>query len=193
MLAVTGRGSNIVTELLELLPEEEVVHRTTCGSPSRDAERHLLCAGVIRPKTLREQTAEEITETLNVNCIWPISMMDRILDANDGARICVIGSESGFTWSHDGAYAASKAALHRYVETKKLQPNQQLICIAPSIISDTGMTQARDDTENLERRKKGHPKGRFLKAVEVARLVKFLLYDDLGYITGQVIRMNGGV
>jgi Dehydrogenases with different specificities (related to short-chain alcohol dehydrogenases) len=190
MLAVTGRRSRIVEELLPLLPSWEKVERIE-GEPPL-CERYLFCAGVIRPKTLREQTSAEIGETLHVNCIRPIELCDEILERNKQARIVVIGSESGFAWSHDGVYAAAKAALHRYVETKKLSPNQQLVCVAPSIIADTHMTQSRCDAETLERRRQEHPKGRFLKAVEISRLIHFLLYVDEGYLSGQVIRVNGG-
>lgn len=176
--------------LRPLLPEWEQVVRID-GEPPM-CERYLLCAGVIRSKTLCEQTQAEIDETFHVNCIRPMQLCDVILAQNENARICVMGSESGVAWSYDGAYAAAKAALHRYVETKKLSPNQQLVCVAPSIISDTMMTMARKDTENLQRRKDSHPKKRFLTAIEVARLVHFLLYVDEGYLSGQVIRMNGG-
>ena len=196
MLAVTGFNSRIVQELLPLLPAGEQVERID-ARPARvvlpDCERYLLCAGVIRPKRINEQSPDEIAETLRVNCTRPMAFCDHILDQNDTARICVIGSESGFAWSYDGVYAAAKAALHRYVETKKLKPGQQLICIAPSIIEDTLMTMMRTDTENLERRKAEHPKRRFLKAIEVARAIHFVLYQDEGYLSGQVIRMNGGV
>jgi NAD(P)-dependent dehydrogenase (short-subunit alcohol dehydrogenase family) len=195
MLAVTGYRSQIVTELRKLLPVDEEVVRLSADikfDPTL-CDRYLLCAGLLRPKMLSEQDADEIGESLAVNAIRPIRTCDAVLEANPLARIVVMGSESGFTWSYDGAYAAAKAALHRYVETKKLKPHQQLVCVAPSIIADTGMTERRQDKENLERRRLEHPKQRFLTALEVAKLIHFLLYTDQGYVSGQVIRMNGGV
>ena len=193
MLAVTGIRSRIVEELRKLLPaDEEVVSMYDRVWPPA-AERYLLCAGLLRPKSLIEQEADEVAESVRVNCIEPMLLCDEVLRYIPNARICVIGSESGFTWSHDGAYAAAKAALHKYVETKKLKPDQQLICVAPSIIGDSRMTEARKDTDNLEQRRLANPKQRFLKSVEIARLVHFLLYVDEGYTTGTVIRVNGGV
>lgn len=190
-LAVTGYGSRIVQELITLLPSGEDVIRMDGEPPLCD--RYLLCAGVLRPKRINEQTQDEVAETFRVNCAWPIQFCDSMFARNERARIVVMGSDSGYAWSHDGAYAAAKAGLHRYVETKRLGPQQQLVCVAPSIIADTGMTERRDDHENLDRRRAAHPKRRFLKAVEVARLLHFLLYVDEGYLSGQVIRMNGGV
>lgn len=195
MLGVTGYGSKIVKELIKILPEEENLTRIgwDLSDDIPECGRYLLCAGVIRPKMLEQQTASEIAESINCILIGPMRMCDEILKENDGARICVIGSESGFSWSYDGVYAASKAALHRYVETKKLGQKQQLVCVAPSIIEDSGMTESRKDVDNLRQRMEKHPKRRFLKASEVARLVHFLLYQDEGYLSSQVIRFNGGV
>lgn len=41
--------------------------------------------------------------------------------------------------------------------------------------------------------KKLVPVGRFGKPEEVAALVGFLVSDDAAYITGEVIRINGGL
>lgn len=189
MLAVTGYRSKIVEELRKLLPSGEEVVRID-HLPS--SERYFLCAGLLQPMRMMDMEHAEISATMWVNCFWPVEICERVLATNDHARICVMGSESGFTWSHNDAYAGAKAALHRYVETKKLKPNQQLVCVAPSVISDAGMTLRRTDTDNLERRRLEHPKQRFITSAEVARMVHFLLYVDDGYTTGTVIRMNGG-
>lgn len=193
MLAVTGIRSRIVEELRPLLPEgEEVVRIDDDNINLPICERYLLCAGLLRPKRMAEQSRKERAESMEVNLLRPVALCEQILEWNDAARICIVGSESGFSWSYDGTYAAAKAALHRYVETKELKPNQQLVCVAPSIISDARMTQVREDLQNLENRRENHPKKRFLKSVEVARLIHFLLYVDEGYLSNTVIRMNGG-
>ena len=193
MLAVTGYRSKIVEELRKLLPpEEEVVWIERKQKSPINCGRYLLCTGLLRPIELLEQQQDESHESLEVNLLRPMRQCDYILEMNAKARICVMGSESGFSWSYDGVYAASKAALHRYVETKKLKPDQQLVCVAPSIIEDCGMTLRREDKENLDSRRNAHPKQRFLKAVEIAKLVHFLLYADQGYISNTVIRVNGG-
>jgi|SRR6185503_9143255 len=193
MLAVTGYRSKIIQELIPLLPEgEEVVAIARNGLIAEEARRFVLCAGLIRPLRITSQTEAEAAETMEVNCFQPIRLCEHILERFGDARICVIGSESGFVWSFDGAYAAAKAALHRYVETKRLSPDQQLVCLAPSVIGDGAMTLARQDVENLEERRKVNPKRRFLTCMEVAKMVRHLLYVDEGYTTGVVVRMNGG-
>jgi NAD(P)-dependent dehydrogenase (short-subunit alcohol dehydrogenase family) len=193
LIAIRGAGSAIARELDGLLPPGEEVRRIERGEGMPlDAQRYLFCQGLMRPKTLTEQTPAEIAESWLVNFAFVARACDRILEANELARICVLGSESGVAWSHDGAYAAAKAALHRYVETKRLGERQQLVGIAPGIIWDCGMTTRRRDQQRLKELADAHPKVRFLFAVEVARLAHFLLYVDEGYLTGTVIRMHGG-
>jgi NAD(P)-dependent dehydrogenase (short-subunit alcohol dehydrogenase family) len=190
MIAVTGYNSKITQELIHLLPFEETIVRIDDEVPVCD--RYFFCAGLLIPKKLSQQSDEEVNEAIHVNLIRPMTLCDSILDRNPNARICVMGSDSGYLWSYNGVYAAAKCALHRYIETKELRSeNQQLVGIAPSIIDDAGMTTSRTDTENLERRRINHSKGRFIKSAEVAKLVHYLLYEDEGYISNTVIRMNG--
>jgi len=158
-------------------------------------DRYLFCAGLIRQKRITDQTEAEIAETFMVNAGSVIKECDRLLAVNPEARICVIGSESAYKGSFDGAYASAKAALHRYVETKRLPfPDQQLVCVAPTCIVNTGMNRQRnaDGVKALEARRLEHPKQRWLQPIEVARMVHYLLCVDGGYTTNTVIRMNGG-
>lgn len=157
--------------------------------------RYLFCQGLIRQKRREDQEESEILETLRVNYADVVWQCERLLKSNQNARICVIGSESAFKGSFDETYAESKRMLHRYVETKRLKyPGQQLVCVAPTCIEGSGMNLRRNEDGKavLAERLKTHPKGRWLQADEVARLVHYLLYIDDGYITNVVIRMNGG-
>jgi NAD(P)-dependent dehydrogenase (short-subunit alcohol dehydrogenase family) len=194
MIVVRGSRSRIAEELFELLPEGETVTTVSRNADiPLDGDRYLFCAGLLHGESLIQMAPSALLDTMLVNFAQVAKDCDRIIHANDRARICVIGSESGITGSFDGAYAGAKAALHRYVETKQLRTaGQQLVCIAPTIIEDAGMTIRRCDREYLAQRAAAHPKRRFLRSVEVARLVHHVLYVDEGYLSGVTIRMNGG-
>lgn len=193
MIAIRGAGSEVVRRLEPHIAGDEVLRVHRDEDMPVNVERYLFCQGLIRPKRRSEQTNDEIVEGLSVNLWYTLDQCERIFSANVKARVCVIGSESGFAGSHDDTYAVAKAELHKYVERKRLKsPYQQLICIAPSIIRDCGMTTRREDGQNLMMRRATHPKQRFLDAEEVARLVHYVLYVDRGYLSGVTIRMNGG-
>lgn len=194
MIAIRGAGSKIAVELTNRLAGKDEVRAIGRGQRlPLNAHRYLFCQGLLYGLPSAKMVDAEVAETFSVNAASVINSCNEIIDANPLARICVIGSESGFTWSYDDAYAAAKAALHRYVETKRLKtPDQQLICVAPGIIGDAAMTRARKDTDRLLIRAAHHPKKRFLLSEEVARLVHHVLYVDAGYLSGVVLRMNGG-
>lgn len=194
MIAIAGIGTTIAQQLGKLLPDGEETIRLG-DNQYKPCERYLLAAGIIHNKPLTEQTKEEMNESLWVNAMGPIGSCEEILASNPKARICIIGSMSGINGSFDQTYAAAKAGVHNYVRNKVLKPHQQLVCIAPNIIMDSGMTERRNEEGSIALRTKllKHPKGRYLRAKEVAQLVYFLLYVDEGYITNTVIEMHGGM
>ena len=108
-----------------------------------------------------------------------------------GGRIVVMSSISGQCGNRGQVnYSASKAGLIGAVKALSQETAKRKItvnCIAPGII-ETEMT------ENIpEEAVKAVPMKRMGTANEVASLVNYLLSDDAGYITGQVIAVNGGL
>ena len=106
-------------------------------------------------------------------------------------RIVVMSSISGQCGNRGQVnYSASKAgligaakALSQEVAKRKITVN----CIAPGVI-ETDMTE--DLPEEVV---KQIPMRRMGQAKEVASLVNYLMSEDAGYITGQVIGVNGGL
>lgn len=106
-------------------------------------------------------------------------------------RIIAMTSISGLTGNRGQVnYSASKAgiigavkALSREVAKRKITVN----CIAPGVIeSDMTVNIPEDFIKEIPLKRMGTPK-------EVASLVNYLMSEDAGYITGQVISMNGGL
>lgn len=193
MLAVTGRRTTIVAALADLLPSQERIVRIDAdlADPHAPLElptanRWLLAAGVLYSKPLDEQTPEEILASLSVNVINVIRICERVFATQHDARICVIGSESAFKGCFDQTYFLGKAALHSYVKSRVTSLNQQLVCISPGVIADSGMTRRRHDYPAvLEQRP-------HILARDVAEVIKRALYDNpADYATGCILRING--
>lgn len=83
-----------------------------------------------------------------------------------------------------GAVVAATKALAQEVAKRKITVN----AVAPGFIR-TDMTSALDQKELV----KLIPAQRFGEAEEVAHLVDFLASPNAGYITGEVININGGI
>lgn len=91
-------------------------------------------------------------------------------------------------------YSASKAALLGLTKTlarEYASRNVTVNAVAPGFI-DTDMTTSISG-EMKENMLKGIPLGRTGRAEEVAAAVVFLCSDEAGYVTGQTIRVNGGM
>src|SRR5574344_126379 len=122
------------------------------------------------------------------NVIKPLIMP--LIQSKQG-RIVVMSSISGLAGNRGQVnYSASKAgligavkALSQEVAKRKITVN----CIAPGIIeSDMTKDLPEDVIKQIPLKRMGNPK-------EVASLVNYLLSEDAGYITGQVISVNGGL
>ena len=89
-------------------------------------------------------------------------------------------------------YAAAKAALHGATKALAQEVASRGVTVnvvAPGII-ESPMTQGIFDADMVNRLV---PMKRLGTAQEVAALVSFLAGKDAGYITGQIISINGGM
>lgn len=193
-IGIAGATSNIARNFCQLLPDDVEPHCDRLASLPGDLDRYLICTGYLAGKDLARITVEEANLTFHRNFIEPARFCDRVLAANPQARICLIGSESGFKGSFDMAYAGAKAALHLYVETKRLEhPGQQLVAVSPTIIWDTAMTQARLDLEATKRRGAATRHRRWLMAGEVAAQAYNCLFIASPFLSNTIIRLRGEV
>ena len=181
-LAVTGLRTTIVGALVERLKASGMpvnpqsiggdLADPTCELSIPEARRYVLAAGVLFGKRLGNLTAQQINVTLAVNLLNLVRICEAILERQADARICVIGSLSGIRGSFDECYAVSKAGLHGYVQFRETKWPQQLFAVAPSIISDSGMTMRRPDYPEILTKRST------VTAARVAEVIHEHLWDN---------------
>ena len=109
-------------------------------------------------------------------------------------RIINIGSLAGMAGVELGAiYATAKAAVHEYTRclaTQLREHNVTVNAIAPGEIVTPRFVASRpiEDAMLVE----GGTLVRYGRPAEIARVVTFLASEGAGYISGQVIRVDGG-
>ena len=137
-------------------------------------------------------------KTMDVNLRGPYLLSRRVgvkMTAEGGGSIINISSMVAQTGNFGVAnYAASKAALIGFTKSvaKELAPRGITVnAIAPGFI-ETDMTAVLDEKmrgEVLER----VPLGRFGSPDDIARAAVFLAMEPTGYVTGQVLTVDGGM
>ncbi len=154
-------------------------------------------AGITRDRTVRKMTVEEWEAVLKVNLSGPFFMIKAVLDKmieQGFGRIVNISSVVGESGNFGQAnYAAAKAGLIGLTKTVALEVAKRGItvnAVAPGFI-DTDMTRAMP-AQAIETAIEQTPRHRLGRPDEVAQLVRFLLDEKAGYITGAVYNINGG-
>jgi len=111
---------------------------------------------------------------------------------NRKGRIVALSSVSGLTGNKAQVnYSASKAGIIGAVKSLAREVAKRHItvnCVAPGVI-ESDMTAELD----MEMLKNYIPMQRAGTAKEVASAINYLFSEDAGYITGQVISVNGGM
>ena len=110
-------------------------------------------------------------------------------------RIINFGSIAGLGGGEVGViYASAKAAVHEYTRciAVQLRPFDVMVnAIAPGAIITNRILASRD-MEDSKMVKSG-TQDRYGWPIEIARAVEFLVSGNNTYITGQVLRVDGGL
>ena len=155
-------------------------------------------AGINRDRLLLRMKPEDFDAVLDVNLrgafLCTRYVMPHLIKKRHG-RVINMSSVVGLSGNPGQAnYAAAKAGLVGFtkaVAREVASRNVTVNALAPGYIT-TGMVEDLSD----EKRKQildRIPMGRFGSAEEVAETVVFLSSDGAGYITGQVITIDGGM
>lgn len=154
-------------------------------------------AGISNIGLFIDSDKASIDNIMSVNLLGPIYLTKHIVEymiPRKSGNIVNISS----IWGETGAscevlYSASKGGINLFTKSlaKELAPsNIRVNAIAPGVI-DTQMNSFLTEEEKNEIEQE-IPLGRFGTPEEIGKLTSLLCSDDSSYITGQVIKADGG-
>jgi NAD(P)-dependent dehydrogenase (short-subunit alcohol dehydrogenase family) len=169
------------------------------------------CAGVFDGYAGIDETSPELWQrVLDVNltgCFYGCKAASAVMAPRGRGRIISIGSVAGVHGGADGlSYAASKAGIEGMTRRLALDLGRSGVTanvVAPGVISTAIRANSAEVLGDLVDVERGVgtssdkmdwliPVGRPGRADEVAAAVLYLASDDAAYITGQVLRIDGG-
>jgi len=197
--AIKNAGGKAIAVKADVSREEEARHLVSEAIKEYKTLDILVNnAGIARDNLLVRMSEEEFDNVLDVNLKGTFFCMKHAAAAmlrQRSGRIINIASVAGIAGNAGQAnYAASKAGIIGLTKTAARELAGRGItvnAIAPGFIK-TDMTDALPERIK-EASIAAIPMGRYGSPEEVAAAVCFLASEDAGYITGQVLQVNGGL
>ena len=156
-------------------------------------------AAITIDKTFRKSTKEEWEKIMRTdldsmfNVTYPV--LETMLEQGNGSIVNIASASGEIGFFGQVSYSAAKAgvigftkALAKEVASKGIRVN----AVSPGIIAGTAISE-KIPKEILEKFIEAIPLKRLGNPEEIAKAVVFLACNDSNYITGQVLRVNGGL
>jgi acetoacetyl-CoA reductase len=154
-------------------------------------------AGITRDGTMHRMSFDQWNSVLQTNLSSCFNMSRCVIEGmreREFGRIVNIGSVNGQAGQYGQVnYAAAKSGIHGFTKALAKEAAGKGItvnAIAPGYI-DTDMVRAVPE-KVLEKIVATIPVGRLGKPEEIAKAVLFLVDDDMGFMCGSTISINGG-
>lgn len=153
-------------------------------------------AGISKISLFLDAKKDEIDSILNTNLIGPMYLTNHALPhiiKNEGVILNISSMWGEVGASCEVLYSASKGGINLFTKAlaKEMAPsNVRVNAIAPGVI-ETSMNSFLNQGERNEIEEE-IPIGRFGMPNEIGKVAVFLCSKDASYITGQIVRVDGG-
>ncbi len=159
------------------------------------------CVGSILLKPLARLTEAEMLETFRLNALAPAMAVQAALPAllagqgkGPGSVVLFSSVAARRGFPNHAAIGAAKAAVEGLAVSlaAELAPSVRVNVVAPSLTRTALAEPLTRSAQMAEAIAKQHPIPRLGEAADAAALADFLLSPEAGWITGQVIGVDGG-
>jgi NAD(P)-dependent dehydrogenase (short-subunit alcohol dehydrogenase family) len=211
LIHLSGRNEERLKHTLNELPYQDGKHTYIIGDLKSAENVTATCeqlptldgvvfnAGFTKTAPIKFAKAELVDDIFTINVQSSIHFMRQLLKKRklkNGASVCFISSVATLKPTVGNAvYSASKGAVNALTQSLALELAPKKIrvnAVLPGFVN-TNILQGSDIAEEqLEAHKARYPIGRFGEPDDVAHLVNYLLSDASSWMTGSLLKIDGG-
>lgn len=157
------------------------------------------CPGSINLRPFNALKIESFLEDYKINFLGAVKSLQKILPfmkKSDNASIVFFSTIAVSTgMPFHSSVSSSKGAIEGLTRSlaAEFAPKIRVNSIAPSIVKTNLSEKFLNSDLKLEKSGQRHPLGRIGKVEEISKLAAYLLSDNSSWITGQVIKIDGGI
>ena len=155
------------------------------------------CVGSIVLKPLKSASADDFIDTFRLNTLGAalaVKAVQKGLKQASGSVVLFSTVAVGQGFGNHSVISAAKGGVEGLTRAlaAELAPDIRVNAIAPSI-TDTGIANKLLSSEQMAKSLGAmHPVGRYGKPEDIAAMAATLLSSESGWITGQIIGVDGG-
>lgn len=209
-LHLGGRNEDKLNETLSLLHDpskhtclradlnqDEAIHEMVNQLPKLDGL--VLNAGFTKTVPVKFVSRDFVDKIFNVNLQSSIILLQQLLrkkKLNQGAAVTLISSVASVKPTIGNAvYSASKGGVNAFTKALALELAPKHIrvnAVLPGFVKTSILESSGVSEEQLKQHQAKYPIGRFGEPEDIAHLVLYLLSDASTWMTGSLLRIDGG-
>ena len=155
--------------------------------------------GTINLKPFKSLKASDVQQEFEINALGAFRCIQHYiknLTMAENASVVLFSSVAAQTgMPFHSSIAMSKAAVEGLTRSlaAELAPKIRVNCIAPSLTETPLAGRLINTPEKIEQSGKRHPLQRIGNTNDIASMAAFLLSDDSSWMSGQVLKIDGGM
>jgi len=167
--------------------------------PINELDGLVYCPGTINLKPFHRLTPVDFLKDFEINLLGAVKTIQYVLPLlkkSESASIVLFSTVAvQLGMGFHSSVAASKGAVEGFARAlaAELAPKVRVNVIAPSIVNTPLASRLLNTDEKIQASEKRHPLNRIGSKEDIAAMAKFLLSDESSWITGQVMKVDGGI